>query len=192
MKYLADLLTAARFVLAALVLVYILHANWWAAIACFALAAVTDALDGICARRWPYTSEEAVKLPWRRLDPQVLDNAADSLLVALASLGLALTLSWWWLVILVIYGVGGILFAQIILFTHLGYPRRAEMADVMLGWWYALNLYAVILQLGALAGILYVAIVAIVITTVLLFLFKRDRVTARPQTYQRALRRMAR
>lgn len=84
MRYIADVLTLMRVLLACIVPVCILHHEWVLALVLFGVAALSDALDGWCARRWPYTPEEEARLPWRRIDHHALDNGPDALMLVLA------------------------------------------------------------------------------------------------------------
>lgn len=61
-KYLADLLTLARFVLAvAMIICGIVGSGVGVGFALFVLAELTDAFDGTCSRKWPFKKGEEPK-----------------------------------------------------------------------------------------------------------------------------------
>lgn len=81
MKYLADLLTLSRFILA-LALLYgcVLHSGGpEATFIIFLVAELTDAFDGTCARKWPF---EKGHEPWYRKYAAKYDMISDVLLAA--------------------------------------------------------------------------------------------------------------
>ncbi len=88
MKYLADLLTGIRFVLAiALLLLAIMGGSAESAFVIFLIAVLTDAFDGTCARKWPFPKN---KTPWYRKYAAKYDMVADVLLAAAQTLFLLL------------------------------------------------------------------------------------------------------
>ena len=81
MRYLADILTLARFILA-LALLYgcVIHSgSAEAAFIIFLTAELTDTFDGTCARRWPFPKG---KEPWYRKYAAKYDMISDVLLAA--------------------------------------------------------------------------------------------------------------
>ena len=81
MKYLADILTLTRFVLA-LAIFYgcvMHHGSTEAALIMFLVAELTDAFDGTCARKWPFPKN---KIPKYRKFASKYDMIADVLLAA--------------------------------------------------------------------------------------------------------------
>lgn len=88
MKYLADILTLIRFILA-LVLFYLAFANGTpeAAFIIFLTAELTDTFDGTCARKWPFKKGEE---PWYRKYAAKYDMISDALLAVAQVLFLTL------------------------------------------------------------------------------------------------------
>ena len=82
MHYLADVLTALRFVgaVAILCLCGVGPEGAAAVLAVFVIAELTDAFDGECARRWPYPMDG--KRRWWRVQAETLDQVADLALAA--------------------------------------------------------------------------------------------------------------
>ena len=90
---LANLLTVSRLALAPLVIRAILNGQHTQALALFALAAVTDVLDGAAARRWGLATKGGA----------YLDPVADKVLVSGVFLALAgANLVPWWFVAMVL------------------------------------------------------------------------------------------
>lgn len=180
MKYLADALTFFRFPAAFAVFGLIMTEHWLAAMIVFGLAILSDALDGIAARRWPPGER------WYRKDPHAFDNAGDSLLFFGALVGLAVKVQPLWLIILVVSIVGTLV---ILFFIAKLRPSRAEKLDVAFGWCFGFLLFVMLIQitklafgaslLGLVFVILYGVIGAVIIET------KWDRMTSRPEvTYK--------
>lgn len=78
MKYLADILTFSRIVLA-IVLFYLAcsRVEIGVALGVFLLGELTDAFDGTCATKWPFPKN---KVPWYRKYAAKYDMFADALL----------------------------------------------------------------------------------------------------------------
>lgn len=180
MKYLADALTFFRFPAAIAVFVLIMFDQWTAAMIVLGLAFLSDALDGVAARRWPPESR------WYRKDPHAFDNAGDSLLFFAALGGLVLNGPAIWDVIFVVSVVGT---AIILFFIAKLRPSRAEKLDVAFGWCFGFLLFTMLVQITKMAlwstytgfalVILYSVVTAIIIFT------KWDRMTSRPEvTYK--------
>lgn len=178
--YLADVLTFIRFPAAFAVFGLILAECWLAAMVVFGLAILTDAFDGIVARKWPPGER------WYRKDPHMFDNAGDSLLFFGALVGLAIKVQPLWLVILAVSLVGSGIIMFLIAKLR---PSRAEKLDVAFGWSFGILLYGMLVQITELAlvgspwrlavSIIYGCIAAVVIWT------KWDRMTSRPEvTYK--------
>lgn len=185
-KYLADVLTATRVVLAFVGGWAILTHQWPLALVAIAIAALTDAADGYCARRWPYSAADELRLPWRHIDHHTLDNAPDLILQVVTMACLAIVFPYWWWVNAVFYGIGVLFFVSVELLVRRGHVRAAEVTDVVFGWWYALGLVAVILELTFRAGWPWLALVLELIAVILVVIFKWDRATTRPETRVRA------
>ena len=188
MRHLADALTALRLLLAFVVPACILQGEWSLALVLFGVAALSDALDGPCARRWPYTPEQAARLPWRRIDPHVLDNVPDALMVALATFALVLRVEYWWWIALAIYGVSGVFIVTVQMLIRAGRARAAEFTDVIFGWWFVANIGMVVAEVAYRSGhIALVVGIAAVMALPLLWL-KRNRAFSRPETREAAQR----
>ena len=80
MRYLADLLTSVRFVLAVILLVQaIVGSPAENAFIIFLVAEITDIFDGTCARKWPFPKN---KIPKYRKFAALYDMVSDALLAA--------------------------------------------------------------------------------------------------------------
>lgn len=93
MRYLADLLTLSRLILA-LALFYgcVMHSGGpEAAFIIFIVAELTDAFDGTCARKWPFPKN---KTPSYRKYAAKFDMVADVLLVCAQVLFLTVRINW--------------------------------------------------------------------------------------------------
>ena len=103
MKYLADLLTLTRFVLAVMLI-------WWAfiggsaegAFIIFLTAELTDVFDGTCARKWPFPKG---KVPAYRKYAATYDMVSDVLLAAAQILFVTLQINWIVGLIIILYYV---------------------------------------------------------------------------------------
>jgi phosphatidylserine synthase len=188
-RYIADLLTFMRLLLAFAVPAYILQHDWLTALMLFAVAVLSDALDGWCARRWPYTPEQAARLPWRRIDAHALDNGPDTLMVVLASGALALTISYWWMLALVIYGAGVLFFAAVQLFIRRGKAKVAEAIDVLFGYWFVVNIGMVVLEMAYRAHVMMWTLGIGLAALAVLLPLKWERAVSRPETREAAMKR---
>lgn len=104
MKYLADLLTLSRFILA-LVIFYCCFTNSGSAEAVFLMffaAVLTDAFDGTCAKKWPFPKN---KTPKYRKYAALYDMVSDVLLAAAQVLFVTLRINWIVGLIAIIYYV---------------------------------------------------------------------------------------
>lgn len=188
MQYIADSLTFLRLLLAFTVPSCVLQHEWLIALILFAAAVLSDALDGWCARRWPYTPAEEARLPWRRIDHHVLDNGPDTLMVVLASGALALTINYWWMLALVIYGAGALFFAAVQLFIRRGKAKVAEAVDVLFGYWFVVNIGMVVLEMAYRADVMAWTLGAGLATLAVLLPLKWERVVSRPETREAAMK----
>jgi hypothetical protein len=75
--WIADVLTLARFVCCVRLLIGALTGNMshQGAFIVFVIGELTDAFDGMCARRWPYPNDG--KLRWWRTHAEAIDQVAD-------------------------------------------------------------------------------------------------------------------
>lgn len=111
MKQLPNLLSAARLAMAPWVMAVILRGDYVTALGWFAMAAITDALDGLLARRMRVESTFG----------QVLDPVADKILLSgvFVALAIVAAIPWWlaWLVlgrdlVILLFTGGSMLFAK--------------------------------------------------------------------------------
>lgn len=188
MRYIADLLTLARLLLAFVVPAYILQHEWRLALFLFSVAVLSDALDGWCARRWPYTPEEAARLPWRRIDHHALDNGPDTLMLVLAVAALAFTIDYWWMLALLIYVAGALFFAAVQLFIRRGKAKVAEATDILFGYWFVVNIGMVVMEMAYRADVMMWTLGIGLVTLAVLLPLKWERVVSRPETREAALR----
>ena len=109
----------------------------------FVVALLTDALDGVAARRWPYPTDEQ---HWWRKDPHLIDNIPDGALTFAVLIWLAIDSPlWWWVIAVVIIGTGAILF--LISFIGRYSAVAAEKIDVVYGWTYAAVLVGMLMAM---------------------------------------------
>ncbi|MBQ2673041.1 CDP-alcohol phosphatidyltransferase family protein [Candidatus Saccharibacteria bacterium] len=108
MRYLADILTSIRFILA-LALIYgcVMHSGGpEAAFIIFLVAELTDAFDGTCARKWPFPKD---KTPKYRKYAAKFDMVSDALLAGAQVLFLTFRVNWViGLVIIIYYAISSI------------------------------------------------------------------------------------
>lgn len=102
MRYLADLLTLARVILAAAMLFFcVIHsAGPELAFILFLAAELTDAFDGTCARKWPFPKD---KTPKYRKYAAKFDMFADVFLTGTQILFLTVRVNWIVGLIIIIY-----------------------------------------------------------------------------------------
>ena len=92
MRYLADILTLTRFILAAVLVVWsFIHGSADGAFIIFLTAQITDIFDGTCARKWPFPKN---KTPAYRKYAAQFDMASDVLLAAAQVLFCLLNVNW--------------------------------------------------------------------------------------------------
>lgn len=92
MKYLADLLTLIRFILAIVLVGFSLGGGSPEnAFIVFLIAELTDAFDGVCAKKWPFANN---KTPWYRKYAAKYDMISDVLLAGAQVLYLTLQINW--------------------------------------------------------------------------------------------------
>lgn len=186
MKYLADILTFARLIMAVVTVCLVLSGFWLGALITFWAAILSDALDGVCARRWPYTEDD--KPVWRRNAVfDRFDAITDAVLVVVVSFALAAVIPYWWLVAVLIIAIGALLASGVQLLILAGRPDAAERIDVMDGVWYGISLGLIASELtrhlGASAPALFVlqAFIAVLIVAL-----KWAHITTRPGTRRQA------
>ena len=188
MNKVADALTLFRLFSAPVLLALLLCGQWQAAMVLFIVAILSDAFDGLAARRWPPKEHRF------RKDPHAFDNAADGALSVLAVAGLLgrVFLAWlndWaeatlfvgWAIaavlILLVTGVFLFLVGQLV-------PASAEKVDVLHGFFYGILLLATLSQITILATTgAATAMWACLIgaATVAICFVKWDRLTSRPE-----------
>ena len=192
MKYLADTLTVSRFVLGALAAFAILRGEWEIAVLWVLLGGLSDAFDGVAARKWPLAASRRFYSRW--LKPKEFDESADGFFCAVlvfapaARLILANLGGWsdgwvplWFSIPLVI--VECLLTPFFILATQKLRPADAFQIDVLHGW------YCALLMFGTLTLVTFMAFSSVVAQTILLaylmvgsilIVVKWDRATTRP------------
>jgi len=188
MKYIADILTWSRIVLclglmvlAVLDIFGMIELNYVVVFIIAAYSFLSDAFDGICARRWPYPDEESARLFYRK-DAHAFDNVGDFLLYNGVVLALcAHDLVWVWF--LVGTGVVSLIFRLTVDALVRRRSPKAEAVDVLWGWWYGVTLAVMLVVIAQIAFPmmwLWVVIAGLVLTAILLP-SKWDRLTTRPE-----------
>ena len=190
MQYIADSLTFLRLLLAFAVPGYILQHEWLTALVLFAVAVLSDALDGWFARRWPYTPEQEARLPWRRIDHHALDNGPDTLMLVLAVAALVFTIDYWWMLAALIYGAGVLFFAAVQLLIRQGKAKMAEAVDVLFGYWFVVNIVMVIIEMAYRADVMMWTLGIGLAALAVLLPLKWERVVSRPETREAAMKRV--
>jgi phosphatidylglycerophosphate synthase len=188
MRYVADMLTFLRLLLAFIVPGLVLDRNWMFALILFGIAALSDALDGWCARQWPYTPEEEARLPWRRIDHHALDNGPDALMVLLTVVALVSSIHYWLTLALVIYGVGALFFVTVLVLIRRGAARAAEIVDVVFGYWFVINIGMVATELARRAGVVMPTVLVGSALLLVILRFKWERAVSRPETREAAMK----
>lgn len=121
MRYLADLLTFARFILALVLIgLAIAHSSADNAFIVFLVAELTDTFDGTCARKWPFPKG---KEPKYRKYAAYYDMASDVLLAAAQVLFVLLAVNFWAGVVITLFYIvicGGI--ELVVYGKFLGHP----------------------------------------------------------------------
>lgn len=121
MRYLADILTFSRLILASVLLVLaFVGCPVENAFIIFLVAELTDAFDGTCARKWPFPKN---KTPKYRKYAAKFDMAADVLLAGAQVLFLTLQVNWIvGLIIIIYYAVSSVGGDLLIYGKLLGHP----------------------------------------------------------------------
>lgn len=104
MRYLADLLTLSRFILALAILFgCVIHSGSAEAVfIMFFIAVLTDAFDGTCAKKWPFPKN---KTPKYRKYAALYDMVSDVLLAAVQVLYVTIRINWIIGLVVIIYYV---------------------------------------------------------------------------------------
>lgn len=187
MNRIADALTIFRLFSAPVLLVLLLCGQWQVAMILFIAGILSDAFDGIAARRWPPREHRF------RTDPHAFDNAADGALSVLGVAGLLgrfflawlndwpeanLFVGWAIAAVLILLATGVFLFlvGQLV-------PASAEKIDVIHGFFYGVLLLATLVQITILAtganAVVWICLIGAV--TVVICVIKWDRLTSRPE-----------
>lgn len=188
MRYVADMLTFLRLLLAFIVPSLVLDRSWMLALILFGVAALSDALDGWCARRWPYTLAEELRLPWRRIDHHALDNGPDALMVMLSVAALVFTINYWWMLAVLIYGAGALFFLAVQMLIRRGKARMAEVVDVIFGYWFVINIGMVAMEMAYRADAVMWALGIGLAALAVLLPLKWERAVSRPETRKAAMK----
>ena len=109
MKYLADILTFSRLILAVILLILaFVGGSPEAAFIIFIVAELTDAFDGTCARKWPFPKN---KTPYYRKYAAKYDMFSDIFLTGAQVLFMTLQVNWiaGWMIIIyyLVSAIGG-------------------------------------------------------------------------------------
>ncbi len=153
MRYIADILTLFRLI-AGLVIVYLIAANNLpAATILFAAGILSDAVDGMIARRWPYSEQQEKRLLWRR-DASIWDNLADATLVGCTFVAFGITeLSWLVLAFLIATViVSTIFFVWAISAQKRKNLKRAKALDITYRWVFGAELVGLLVWMTVLAS----------------------------------------
>lgn len=103
MRYLADILTFSRFILAIALIVWsFLHGSADGAFIIFLTAQFTDIFDGTCARKWPFPKDKTPK--YRKYAAQ-FDMVSDVLLAGAQVLFCLLNINWIAALVVIIFYV---------------------------------------------------------------------------------------
>ncbi|MDR0887481.1 MAG: hypothetical protein LBM97_02210 [Candidatus Nomurabacteria bacterium] len=156
----------------------------------FALAVLSDALDGTFAKKFPYSDEENATLIWRRIDPHTTDNIADSIAFFGGHIWIAMWIfNGFWLraTIIVVPWLISIGFLVAIAVVKKHNKKVAEMVDVVFGWFYgsAMAVMLIVLLANATTWWLYIVAPVAPICVFLLIKYKWDRLTTRPDGYSK-------
>ncbi len=121
MRYLADILTLIRLVLAFLILILTgFYGSPEAVFIIFVIAEITDIFDGTCSRKWPFPKN---KTPRYRKYSAKFDMFSDGLLAGAETLYLALRINHLWGGIILVYFVISALVIDLIVYGKLlGHP----------------------------------------------------------------------
>lgn len=192
LKYLADGLTFSRIVISAGLVVWSLldlankaAVNYRIALVLVVYAFLSDALDGIAARRWPYSDEEREKIPWHKSIElsHTFDNAGDSLLYLSVGIVLA-TSNLIWLLVVGVALVGAVGIFVVIEYLARHWSPWAETVDVVFGWLFGVTLGTMVIALAvtALPSSIWPWTVGGGLVVAAAFIpFKWDRLTTRPE-----------
>lgn len=121
MRYLADILTLIRLVLAFLILILTgFYGSPEAVFIIFVIAEITDIFDGTCSRKWPFPKN---KTPHYRKYSAKFDMFSDGLLAGAETLYLALRINHLWGGIILAYFIISALIIDLIVYGRLlGHP----------------------------------------------------------------------
>lgn len=132
MRYLADILTLIRFILATALLLIALfdsHADAGTGFILFAVAELTDAFDGTCATRWPFPKN---KTPKYRKYAAKYDMLADALTALAVILFFTLRVNFWvGLSITLIYGAIAFIVDIVVYGRLFGHPDNCTNNSLM-------------------------------------------------------------
>ena len=131
MRYLADILTFSRFILATILIIlaiFVRDADIGAGLLLFVAAELTDAFDGTCATRWPFPKGKA---PWYRKYAAKYDMFADALTALAVILFFILHVNLVaGLVIVFSYGIFALIIEAIVYGRLFGHPDDASPSSL--------------------------------------------------------------
>lgn len=184
MKYIADILTGLRIVFAIIVMYSIIFQMWWMATVSLILAIITDAVDGIAARKWSYSLKENTDLWWRHNHGHSFDNVADASLVFLGLIGLSIN-SRVWLITTILIIIGTMIIVSTVNCLRKINLKYAEKVEIFHGWSYGFTLFSMLVYITTEATDKWTYFVVMYcVATVLVINLKWDRATSRPEMFK--------
>jgi phosphatidylglycerophosphate synthase len=192
LKYLADTLTVSRFVFALLAALTILRGEWDVAVLFVLCGGLSDAFDGMAARKWPLADNKRFYIQW--LKPKDFDEIADAFFCVVLVFAPAIRLIvanvngwqdgwvplWFSIPLLVIEMFMTPFFLQA---TQRLNPVDAFEADVLHGWYCAALMVGSLLLvtwMGFSGVAIWLLFMAYALACFVLVVVKWDRATTRP------------
>ena len=192
-QYAADILTWLRIVLSLGVAIWALFTILGQAeknyipIFIFVISVIslmTDVGDGSLARRYPYLPQEEARLWYRRKDSHAFDNAGDTFMYFSVVLLLATSDRLWLFFYLPIAIAFTSLFFGWVQWLKKKESPRAEIVDVVFGWFFFISFFVMLVLVAKLAipehwgYFLVIGVFAVLVFAP----SKWDRITTRPES----------